>query len=159
MGSRHAKLDTLGSVSRRSEAGYSLVEVMVSILLLSIAIIPMVAMFDTGLKAATTSGNYDRARTFANQQLEGAKNMSYDKARTGFPTGGCTPTSAQPRATCSNLTTGLPQGLSSYTVTKRFIDQSLDDTDVGDRDPGLMKIFVTVNWGGNSYTTTGVVGK
>ena len=35
------------------ESGYSLVEVMASIVLLSIAIIPMVAMFDVGLRTVT----------------------------------------------------------------------------------------------------------
>ena len=34
----------------KSESGYSLVEVMVSIMILAIAIIPMVGMFDLGLK-------------------------------------------------------------------------------------------------------------
>jgi prepilin-type N-terminal cleavage/methylation domain-containing protein len=54
----------------RHESGYSLIEVVVAILLLSIAIIPMVSMFDAGLEAASTSGNYDKARALANSNLE-----------------------------------------------------------------------------------------
>ncbi len=45
----------------KDETGYSLVEVIASIIILSIAIIPMVGMFDMGLNAATSSGNYDTA--------------------------------------------------------------------------------------------------
>lgn len=140
---------------RKSEAGYSLVEVMVSIILLSIAIIPMVAMFDVGLNMATRSGNYDQARTFANQRLESAKDLSYANVRDGFPTTGCTPTGASEK-TCSNLTAGLPEGLESYSVTKRYIDEELANSGT---DQGLMKVSVTVNWNSNSYTATGVVGE
>ncbi len=56
----------------RGESGYSLMEVMVSIMLLTIAIIPMVAMFDMGLNAATRGSNHDKARALAKKQLEQA---------------------------------------------------------------------------------------
>ncbi len=46
----------------RNETGYSLVEVMVAIMLLSIAIIPMVSMFEAGLRVAVLGSNYDKAR-------------------------------------------------------------------------------------------------
>ena len=54
----------------KNEAGYSLVEVMVAIFILAVAIIPMVGMFDTGLRAAVLGGNYDRGRALANEKLE-----------------------------------------------------------------------------------------
>lgn len=57
----------------KSEAGYSLVEVLAAIVILTIAIIPMVTMFDVGLRSATTSGNYDKARALANSNLETVK--------------------------------------------------------------------------------------
>src|SRR5204863_2984077 len=57
----------------RGEAGYSLVEVMASIVILAIAIIPMVGMLDMGLKTATSGSNYDRARALANTNLEKIK--------------------------------------------------------------------------------------
>ncbi len=63
----------------RDESGYSLVEVIVSIMLLSIAIIPMVGMFDAGLRAAMTGSNYDRARTLANSSMENIKALPYTK--------------------------------------------------------------------------------
>lgn len=66
----------------KEESGYSLVEVMASIMILTIAIIPMVAMFDMGLSSATRSSNYDKARSLANKQLERAKNLPYDSTNT-----------------------------------------------------------------------------
>ena len=60
-----------------NEAGYSLVEVMVSIMILAIAILPMVGMFDMGLNAATKGSNYDKARTLANLKLEQAKSLPF----------------------------------------------------------------------------------
>lgn len=137
----------------KSESGYSLAEVMASIVILSIAIIPMVGMFDMGLKSASTSGNYDSARTLANQQLEKAKGSSYANARDSFPVSGTTP---NPTST-STQTAGVPPGITSYTVDKRFIDRQLANSAT---DQGMMKVTVTVNWGDSkSYSATGVVGK
>ena len=64
------------------ESDYSLAEVMASIFLLSIAIIPMVAMFDVGLRTATKGGNYDQARALANKRLEEVKALTYKKPET-----------------------------------------------------------------------------
>lgn len=64
---------------RKQEAGYSLVEVMAAIMILSIAIIPMVGMFDMGLESAMLGANYDRARALANAKLEEAKALPYHK--------------------------------------------------------------------------------
>ncbi len=61
----------------KNESGYSLVEVMVAIMLLAIAIIPMVGMFDAGLRAAVLGGNYDKARALANEELEEIKALPY----------------------------------------------------------------------------------
>lgn len=140
----------------RQEAGYSLVEVMVSIMLLAIAIIPMVGMFDAGLRAASTGSNYDTTRTFANQQLEQAKSLTYATVRNDFPSGIPAPDPSTGTITSdSRAVSGLPNG--SYTVTKTYISRELvDDSDNSDR--GLLKIGVTVRWEtNNSYTITGVV--
>ncbi len=51
---------------------------MVSIMILAIAILPMVGMFDMGLNSATTSSNYDKARALANLKLEEAKSLPFD---------------------------------------------------------------------------------
>jgi hypothetical protein len=62
----------------RKESGYSLVEVMVSIMIMTIAILPMIAMFDMGLHSTTTGSNYDKARMLANLKVEQAKNLPFD---------------------------------------------------------------------------------
>ena len=60
----------------RGESGYSLVEVMASIIILALAILPMVGMFDMGLQSATRGSNYDKSRALANLKLEEAKSIS-----------------------------------------------------------------------------------
>ena len=140
----------------KSESGYSLVEAMASIMILAIAIIPMVAMFDAGLRAASTGSNYDTARTFANQQLELAKSLTYATVRDGFPSGTPAPDPSSGTITSSSQAVSrLPNG--SYTVTKTYVSRELVD-DGNNSDRGLLKIRVTVSWAtSNSYTTTGVV--
>jgi Tfp pilus assembly protein PilV len=153
----------------QDEAGYSLVEVLASIVILTIAIIPMVTMFDTGLRSATTSGNYDKARSLANMKLEEAKSLPYDSAtvrdlKDNFP--------ENPPTTTSYSGTGFYQsgwrtetGFSGleYRVQKQFLNppsgaasQSFTERN---NDAGMMRIVVTVRWGGNSYSATGLVSR
>ncbi len=122
----------------KSESGYSLVEVVVAMVVLTVAILPMVGMFEAGLRAATAGGEYDRARACAGQKLEQAKSLPYEAVK-AWPSAGVCETS------------GL-----DYAVGTEFVDQDLQD--VGE-DRGLMKVTVTVEWdgGGNSYSVTGVV--
>ena len=49
----------------KTEGGYSLIEVVVSIIILSIALLPMAGMFDMGINSATEDGKYDKARALA----------------------------------------------------------------------------------------------
>lgn len=120
-----------------NESGYSLVEVMVAIVVLTVAILPMVGMFEAALRAATASGDYDRARACANQRLEQARSLPYEAVKAGPREGVCEPSGF------------------GYTVDTQFVDQDLKD--VGE-DRGLMKVTVTVEWGdGNSYGATRVV--
>jgi hypothetical protein len=60
-------------------------------LLLSIAIIPMVGMFDMGINSATKSSDYDKARALANLKLEQAKSLSFVEVQDNFPEGIGTP--------------------------------------------------------------------
>ena len=69
----------------REEAGYSLVEVLFAIMLLTIALLPMVGMFDMGIKSATSSGSYDKARTLANLKMEEAKSLPFSTLEDNFP--------------------------------------------------------------------------
>ena len=75
----------------REESGYTLVEVVVAIIILSVAILPMFGMFDMGLNAATQSSHYDKARTLANLKMEEAKSMPFVDVKDNFPVDGSTP--------------------------------------------------------------------
>ena len=156
----------------KSEAGYTLVEVMVSIVLLTITIIPIFSMFDSGLKSATLGSNYDKGRALANLKLEQAKNLPYDTVRTNFPseaTGGNGAPGASGNITSSSVTPAqdsqVPNNF-SYTVTKQYLVQptvapSSSSENVGTSnsatDTKVLKVTVTVSWSGGSYTTSGVV--
>lgn len=135
------------------QAGYSLVEVMVSIMILTLAIIPMVAMFDTGLRAANTAGNYDKARTLAKKQLEAAQSLSYGVVKTNFPNAPCT---FDGTGLCESVDRQDPSGEFStfrYTIRKQYVQPDGAATTFVDtnEDKGLMRITVIVGWGGANF--------
>ena len=112
---------------------------MVAMIVLTIAIVPMVGMFDVAIGAADASGDYDVARTCAVQKLEQVKSLAYEAVEGGMQDGAC-----------------QPSGL-GYTVTVRPIDTDLGD---GSGEEGLSLVTVTVDWGsGNSYSVSGVVSR
>jgi prepilin-type N-terminal cleavage/methylation domain-containing protein len=138
----------------RDQSGYSLVEVMVAIMILAIAIIPMVSMFDAGLRAAMLGGNYDTARAFANEKLEEVKSLSFNDALARYPEDSTT-----------NCNPGPPAGspVTSCTVLVDYV--RLTATDVrstngnGDYPTTMVQVIVTVQWNSGSYTTTGLIAK
>lgn len=132
----------------KSEAGYSMVEVMVAILILAVAIIPMVGMFDAGLRAAVVGSNYDQARALANSNLEKVEAMSYQNASAVYkPVNAPTPGSP---VSCD-------QGIYTCTVTTKYA--SLNSGSVAP-DPSartMMQVEVRVSWNnGGPYSTTGL---
>jgi Tfp pilus assembly protein PilV len=160
------------SVKRlREESGYSLVEVMASIMILTIAIIPMVGMFDTGLTAATASSKYDKARTLANHKLEEAKGLSYDQLKNNFPEISPTTTtyngSGFYQSSYRSVTGGAGADFTGfeYRVEKQYMAQppvaptsSSSSLSTSSSDQGLIKVTVTVRWDGSkTYTTAGLV--
>jgi prepilin-type N-terminal cleavage/methylation domain-containing protein len=124
------------------DLGYSLVEVMVAMTILAIAILPMVGMFDMGLRASTDGGNYDQARALANQQMSRFKALSFNEAVTQYPPG-ATPACAtsEPGFTCQIQTTYLNNNLQPTSSPTTAV-----------------QAVVTISWGGGSkqYTTTGL---
>ena len=150
----------------KTESGYSLVEVMASIIILAIAIIPMVGMFDMGLHSATRGSNYDRARALANLEMEKAKSLSFAEVEDNFPEG----------TAYGDPAVWLPgpgedfAGL-DYRIEKQYMEQPPTDSegdpvDLSGEEPfessdtptDLIRITVTVRWGdGNEYTTVGLV--
>ncbi|WP_166395694.1 type IV pilus modification PilV family protein [Rubrobacter marinus] len=168
----------------KNEAGYSLVEVMASIVILSIAIIPMVSMFDVGLKSASQGGKYDKARTLANLTLEEAKSLPYNTSTVGdqevrdtFPEPASTTTTYSGSGSYESSYRAVTGGASGdfsgfeFKVRKQFLDQppvgSATDPAAASQsfadkasDDGLIRITVTVRWDGNkTYSADGVVAK
>lgn len=148
----------------REEGGYSLVEVMVAILLLSIAIIPMAGMFDAGLRAAILGGNYDRGRAIASEELAEIQSLPFSRPNTPAvdsvteiysPNGdlsgtgvNCTPP-VDSAFDCKVKATYV-----RYDVpTSKYIGDPAAKT--------MIKATVTVKWDNNakSYSTTGLVSK
>ena len=138
------------------QSGYSLVEVMASIMILAIAIIPMVGMFDMGLNAATRGSNYDKARALAKKQLEQAESLSYGTVRTAFPNAPCTfdnsglcavanlevPAAEDPNGEFDNF---------RYAIRKQYVEPVGNTFDERVDDTGMMEITVVVGWGGANF--------
>jgi len=137
-----------------AESGYSLAEVMVAIMILTIAIIPMVGMFDMGLRSVSLSGNYDTARAFANEKLEETKALSFGPALTRYPEDSTTACSPGPPA-------GSP--VTSCTVTMDYVELGSSDVTstngVGDYETTMAEITLTVQWSGGNFSTKGLIAK
>lgn len=138
---------------RNNEAGYSLVEVMAAIMILAIAILPMVSMFDAGLEAATSGSDYDKARALANEKLEEVRALPYKK--TSSPEVNDSAVELYPPG---SPVTGT-EGIFSYTVTTTYWEESAGNVQPAPSSSvtrPMMRITVTVTWGSaKSYTTTG----
>jgi Tfp pilus assembly protein PilV len=128
----------------KEESGYSLVEVIASIMLLSIVIIPMVGMFDMGLNAATRAGNYDTARALANSNLEKVLSLSYPGAKTTYP-----PVNGTPAGTA----VPCDEGIYDCEVTTTYVNDSLSPNSASTT---KMQVEVSVTWAWGDYTTTGL---
>jgi prepilin-type N-terminal cleavage/methylation domain-containing protein len=145
----------------KDERGYSLVEVMVSMMILAIAIIPMVTMFDVGLQSATTGSNYDKARALAAKQLENAQSLPYGTVKTSFPSGGSCAFGSSGSCEASNLQDPAFPDF-RYTITKQYVQLNAGGGFVNTgEDKGMMRLTVIVGWGGtgfndSSYTATGI---
>jgi Tfp pilus assembly protein PilV len=157
----------------KEEVGYSLIEVLVSIMILSLAILPMAGMFDMGLKGATAGSNYDKSRALANLKLEEAKSLPFDSpdatirdVNDNFP---------EPVGTTTTYTSGVYEsawktetGPASadftsfqYKVKKEYMAKPTEASVAWVPSPtptDLIRITVTVRWAdGNEYRTLGLV--
>ncbi len=148
----------------KNEVGYSLVEVMASIIILAIGILPLIGMLNMGINSATKGGQYEQARALANLKMEEAKSVTFASVRDNFPLGG----NGTPY-TIENWNNG-PGGFTGfqYRVEKHYMTQPptdpADDPTVtmieSDEATGLIRVTVIVQWGdSNTYTTYGLVGQ
>lgn len=140
----------------KSESGYSLPEVMVSIIILAIAIIPMVGMFDAGLRAAVVGSNYDKGRALAKKQLEIAQSLPYGTVKTNLPNAPCTFDSTGLCVSADRTDSDAQFSNFRYTIRKQYVTLNVAGTEfvASDRDRGLMRVTVTVGWGGASFNET-----
>ncbi len=158
----------------KEERGYSLIEVMVSIMILALAILPMMSMFDMGLHGVTANSHYDKARTLANLKLEQAKSLPFTDVENNFPQAGvttpyngtawfCHPDCTNPDPDFANF---------QYTVKKQYMTHPpanpgssvnfQECTPLNGCNPptDLIRVTVTVRWpNGNEYTTLGLVAR
>ena len=166
----------------KNEAGYSLIEVMVSIIILAIALLPMAGMFDMGINSATESSHYDKARALANLKMEEAKSLSFATVRDSFPVTGSTPstTTGYYQSAWNDLSVSDPAIASDfpedfeYRVEKQVMrhdfapaSSSIDykpcnsfglPNTCGATPTGPIRITIIVQWDdGNTYTTFGLV--
>jgi Tfp pilus assembly protein PilV len=135
------------------ESGFSLVEAMAAIVVLSIAIIPMVGMLDAGLNASRSAGNYDKARLLANNRLEAVQALPYTRP------GGAADSAVE----LYHPATPVPgtSGPFSYTVTTQYWRENGGNLEAVANTSivrPMMRVTVTVTWdGSHSYTTRGFV--
>ena len=163
------------------ESGYSLVEVVASILILSIAIIPMVGMFDMGINAATTASDYDKARALANLKMEEAKSLTFVAVQDNFPEPEIRPRTLESLSTGDTLFTEPDPEFANfqYNIKKQFMvepptpmEPPASWTFQTSAEPtGLIRVTVTVHWDDDNadpdadlsddktYTTSGLVAK
>jgi Tfp pilus assembly protein PilV len=134
----------------KEETGYSLIEVIVSILILAAAIIPMAGMFDMGLKAATKGGNYDGARALATANLEKVQALPYANAQANYRPVNDPPADPTRSVSCS-------QGIFTCNVKTTYVDNSFAPNSAATT---KMQVEVTVQWpGGINYSTVGLKAK
>jgi prepilin-type N-terminal cleavage/methylation domain-containing protein len=161
----------------KEERGYTLIEVMVAIVVLTIAIIPMISMFDMSLKVATKGSDYDKARALANLKLEEAKSLPFSDVEDNYPMAAGDPETphtyngsgqyqsdwlTQPGAVFTNF---------EYRVTKQYMAKpsvaptsasepfrrcdEVTPSTCGDAVQELIRVTVTVGWGAyNPVTNT-----
>jgi Tfp pilus assembly protein PilV len=158
----------------RGEFGYSLVEVMVSILIISLAILPMVGMFDMGLQTVTRGSNYDKSRALANLKMEEAKSLPFADLESNFPEA-ATPYSGSGNYLSDWMTDSGESYWDDnyanfeYRIEKQYMTQPPTDSDGDPALPSqdwdtsgtptdLIRVTVTVRWAdGNEFTTFGLV--
>jgi Tfp pilus assembly protein PilV len=151
------------------ESGYSLIEVVASIIILTIAILPMAGMFDMALKTATASSNYDKARTLANLKMEEAKSLPFNSTdasvqdvKDNFPEAAGTTTAytngvyetptwktvTGPASAAFNNSAGEP--LFHYKIKKQYMEQPTASSvqfNTSPTETTLIRVNVIVGWG------------
>ncbi len=108
----------------------------------------MAGMLESGLRAATSPGEYDAARALANEKLEGVRALPYSRP------GGAADSAVERYAPPGPP--GANEGGFDVSVRTAFVDESLSDP-AGSPPTGQMRVEVSVTWDTGSLSTVGVV--
>ena len=155
----------------KAESGYSLIEVLASMVILTLAIIPMVGMFDAGFRGTMSSSNYDKARALANLKMEQAKSLPFATVEGSFPVSPSTPdANGYYEYTCNNLSDCETPAIADnfpddfeYSVEKQYVNQPDQTAASPTFSPSptptkLIRLTITVRWGNDTtYNTYGLV--
>lgn len=135
----------------KDQCGYSLTEVMVAIMLLGLAIIPMVSMFDAGLRAAVLGSNYDQGRALANEKLEEIIALPYKDESAELDS------VVEIYKPPDSPKTGT-EGIFTYSIVTKYVDSNFANPADSPATP-QMRIEIEVTWDNNSksYTNVGYV--
>ena len=108
------------------------------------ATVPMVGMFDAGLRAAVLGSNYDEARALDGEQLAEIKALPYEVAKARYAPG-------------STLT--RTRGIFDYTITTTYMALKPSGLLPEPNARTMMKVDVSVTWdsGDKTYSVTGLV--
>lgn len=134
----------------KDNSGYSMIEVLAAIVILSLAILPMVSMFDAGLRAAVLGGNYDTGRALANEKLDEVRALGYEEAITQYPPVNGTPS--------GSIASGSRNGF-DYEIETRYVQLDVSTGRI-EADPDArtrMQVDVTVEWDDSDYETSGLM--
>ena len=116
-----------------------------AIVIMALAILPMVSMFDAGLRASVAGSNYDKARALAGEQLEEIRALPYEEAVSRHTPG---PVVTQER------------GIFTYRIATSHMSLTPSGLTEDSGSRNMMKVEVTVTWdGGKSYSTSGLTSR
>ncbi len=138
-----------------ADKGFTLVEVLIALTILSIGILGIAGLAGTALRSSSYSRSITQATNFAQERLEGLMGVDYNNIQASSAAAGdfqrnCTgpvgPANA-PKYTCTpaapTKTIGSTNYTWSYTVT--YVDLDGNGTAVPNTD-GLKRVDLTVSW-------------
>lgn len=139
------------SGSTNKSPGFTLIEVLVSIAIMTIGLITVVSIFPFSIRANKSAERQSLASSYARTKLEQLLTIAYDSVGTG---------TIEARARISNDPQNPAYTLERQTMVT-LVDSNLNNSGT---DVGLKKIQVTIFWsnrqgGDNSLVLTSILGQ
>lgn len=157
----------------KDESGFSIVELMVALVILVIAIIPMVRMFDVALGTTESTNRYDQARALANRELEILQSLPYESVASFPPCNvegeeyECEEPDSEGEVLVTAYPDSEPYGGLVYKIETQHVevaDPTSDDWSLteSDEETGILRLTIDVLPDEDSeeiYSVTGVVSR